>query len=161
MAKPSDAIDPVLGPIQTDARDDRSRVHVGARASLVVVWLALLAIPLLGLNDYVVSLGTSFLINLILIGSLNLLIGYCGQISLGHAGFFGLGAYTAGILSAKFGINPWVGLPASGVAAAVVAVLIGIPTLRLKGHYLAMATLGFNAILSVLFNQLVSWTGGP
>jgi branched-chain amino acid transport system permease protein len=124
-------------------------------------WLLLLSVPFLTTNDYVVSLGVSFQINLMLIASLNLLIGYCGQISLGHAGFFGLGAYTAGILSAKFGINPWVGLPASGVAAAVVAVLIGIPTLRLKGHYLAMATLGFNAILSVLFNQLVSWTGGP
>jgi branched-chain amino acid transport system permease protein len=161
MAKPSDGIDPVLGPIQTDARDDRSRVHVGARASLVVVWLALLAIPLLGLNDYVVSLGTSFLINLILIGSLNVLIGYCGQISLGHAGFYGLGAYAAGILSAKLGLNPWLGLPAACVVSAIAALVIGIPALRLKGHYLAMATLGFNAILSVLFDQLVPWTGGP
>jgi branched-chain amino acid transport system permease protein len=160
MAKPSDGIDPVLGPIQTDARDDRSRVH-GARASLVVVWLALLAIPLLGLNDYVVSLGTSFLINLILIGSLNVLIGYCGQISLGHAGFYGLGAYAAGILSAKLGLNPWLGLPTACVVSAIAALVIGIPALRLKGHYLAMATLGFNAILSVLFDQLVPWTGGP
>jgi branched-chain amino acid transport system permease protein len=89
------------------------------------------------------------------------LIGYCGQISLGHAGFYGLGAYAAGILSAKLGLNPWLGLPAACVVSAIAALVIGIPALRLKGHYLAMATLGFNAILSVLFDQLVPWTGGP
>jgi branched-chain amino acid transport system permease protein len=161
MAEPSDAIDPLSGPIATNARDHRFGVHVGGRASLIAIWLVLLAIPLLGFNDYVVSLGTSFLINLILIGSLNVLIGYCGQISLGHAGFYGLGAYAAGILSAKLGLNPWLGLPAACVVSAFAALVIGIPALRLKGHYLAMATLGFNAILSVLFDQLVPWTGGP
>ena len=161
MAKPSHAVDPLSAPIATDARDDRFGVHVGVRASLFAIWLVLLAIPLLGFNDYVVSLGTSFLINLILIGSLNVLIGYCGQISLGHAGFYGLGAYAAGILSAKLGLNPWLGLPAACVVSAIASLVIGIPALRLKGHYLAMATLGFNAILSVLFDQLVPWTGGP
>src|ERR1700749_3569671 len=161
MAEPSDAINPVSRPINTDGRDDRARVHVGTRATLVAIWLVLLAIPLLGFNDYVVSLGTSFLINLILIGSLNVLIGYCGQISLGHAGFYGLGASAAGILSAKLGLNPWLGLPAACLVSALAALVIGIPALRLKGHYLAMATLGFNAILSVLFDQLVPWTGGP
>jgi branched-chain amino acid transport system permease protein len=133
----------------------------GARALLLIFFLALLAIPLLGFNDYLVSLGTSFLINLILIASLNVLIGNCGQISLGHAGFYGLGAYSAGILSAKLGLSPWLGLPAACLLGALAALVIGIPALRLKGHYLAMATLGFNAILAVLFDQLVSWTGGP
>jgi branched-chain amino acid transport system permease protein len=161
MAKPSDAIDPLSGPIATDARDERWGVRVGGRAGLFAIWLALLAIPLLGFNDYVVSLGTSFLINLILIASLNVLIGYCGQISLGHAGFYGLGAYAAGILSAKLGLDPWLGLPAGCIVSAIAALVIGIPALRLTGHYLAMATLGFNAILSVLFDQLVPWTGGP
>src|SRR6516165_12780483 len=91
MGKPSDAIDPISGPVNTAARDERRRAPMGGRSLLLLVWLALLAIPLLGFNDYVVSLGTSFLINLILIASLNVLIGYCGQISLGHAGFYGLG----------------------------------------------------------------------
>jgi branched-chain amino acid transport system permease protein len=72
-----------------------------------------------------------------------------------------LGAYSAGILSAKLGLNPWLGLPVACLVSASAAVVIGIPALRLKGHYLAMATLGFNAILAVLFDQLVSWTGGP
>jgi branched-chain amino acid transport system permease protein len=160
MAEPSDAIDPVAGMIDTDARS-QPRCRVGGRAVLFAIWLALLVIPLLGFNDYVVSLGISFLINLILIASLNLLIGYCGQISLGHAGFYGLGAYAAGIMSARLGLNPWLGLPVACLVGAAAALVIGIPALRLKGHYLAMATLGFNAILSVLFDQLVPWTGGP
>jgi len=161
MAKPSDAVDPIAGPINTAARDERRRTLMGGRSILVLFWLVLLAIPLFGFNDYLVSLGTSFLINLVLIASLNVLIGYCGQISLGHAGFYGLGAYSAGILSAKLGLNPWLGLPVACLVSASAAVVIGIPALRLKGHYLAMATLGFNAILAVLFDQLVSWTGGP
>jgi branched-chain amino acid transport system permease protein len=161
MARPSDAIDRVSRPINTAARDERRRALAGGRPALLLFWLALLAIPLFGFNDYVVSLGTSFLINLILIASLNLLVGYCGQISLGHAGFYGLGAYSAGILSAKLGLSPWAGLPAACLVGAFAALVIGIPALRLKGHYLAMATLGFNAILAVVFDQLVSWTGGP
>ena len=161
MAKPSDAVDPIAGPINTAARDERGRALMGGRSLLFIFWLALLAIPLVGLNDYLVSLGTSFLINLILTAGLNVLIGYCGQISLGHAGFYGLGAYAAGILSAKLGLNPWLGLPVACLVSAIAALVIGIPALRLKGHYLAMATLGFNAILAVLFDQLVSWTGGP
>jgi len=160
MAGPSDAVDPISAAI--DAGGDRRRyVFLGARSLLLVFFLVLLAIPLLGFNDYVVSLGTSFLINLIMIAGLNVLIGYCGQISLGHAGFYGLGAYAAGILSAKLGLNPWLGLPVACLLSALAALVIGIPALRLKGHYLAMATLGFNAILAVLFDQLVSWTGGP
>ena len=161
MARPSDAVDPVAGPINTAAHYERQRTLGGGRLRLLLFWLALLAIPLAGPNDYIVSLGTSFLINLILIASLNVLIGYCGQISLGHAGFYGLGAYSAGILSAKLGLTPWAGLPVACLVSALAALVIGIPALRLKGHYLAMATLGFNAILSVLFDQLVSWTGGP
>jgi branched-chain amino acid transport system permease protein len=161
MGKPSDAIDPISGPVNIAARDERRRALMGGRSLLLLIWLALLPVPLLGFNDYVVSLGTSFLINLILIASLNVLIGYCGQISLGHAGFYGLGAYSAGILSAKLGLNPWLGLPVACLVSASAAVVIGIPALRLKGHYLAMATLGFNAILAVLFDQLVPWTGGP
>ena len=161
MARPGDAVDPISGPIDTAARDRRRRAIVGGRSLLLLFFLALLPIPLIGFNDYVVSLGTSFLINLILIASLNVLIGYCGQISLGHAGFYGLGAYAAGMLSAKLGLNPWFGLPVACLVSAFAALVIGIPALRLRGHYLAMATLGFNAILAVLFDQLVSWTGGP
>jgi branched-chain amino acid transport system permease protein len=161
MSKPSDVVDPVLTPTASAASVERHTHQLGLRVALFVLWPTLLAIPLFAANDYFASLGVNFLINLILIASLNVLIGYSGQISLGHSGFFGLGAYAAGILSAKFGVTAWAGLPAACFAAALAALAIGIPSLRLKGHYLAMATLGFNAILVVLFNQLVSWTGGP
>ncbi len=157
----SDALDSIVIPAASVTGDARRGPRLGARSLFLVLWLVLLAVPLLPVNDYVVSLAVSFLINTILIASLNLLIGYCGQISLGHAGFFGLGAYAAGILSAKLGVNAWFGLPVACAVSALAALVIGVPSLRLKGHYLAMATLGFNAILSVLFDQLVSWTGGP
>jgi len=153
MPKRNDVLD--RPPAQTHVR------RLGLRSVVFFLWLSLLAIPLFAANDFVVSIGVSFLINLILVASLNLLVGYCGQISLGHAGFFGLGAYATGILSAKLGIAAWAGLPIAGVVSAFAALIVGIPSLRLKGHYLAMATLGFNAILAILFNQLVSWTGGP
>src|SRR6185312_12601791 len=121
MAKPSDAVDPIAGPINTAARDERGRALIGGRSILFIFWLVLLAIPLFGFNDYIVSLGTSFLINLI--ASLNVVIGFCGQISLGHAGFYGLGAYSAGILSAKLGLNPWLGLPAACLVSALAALM--------------------------------------
>jgi branched-chain amino acid transport system permease protein len=128
---------------------------------LALVWLALLTIPFVAPNAYVVSLANMALINLILIAGLNLLMGFGGQISLGHAGFFGLGAYASGILNVKLGVSAWLGLPAAALVAGVAALVIGLPTLRLRGHYLSMATLGWNAILVVLFNQLVNLTGGP
>lgn len=128
---------------------------------LALVWLVLAATPFLVPNAYWVSLINLALINLILIASLNLLMGYGGQISLAHAGFFGLGAYASGILNVKLGVSPWLGLPAAAAVAGIGALVIGVPALRLRGHYLAMATLGWNAILVVFFTQLVDLTGGP
>jgi branched-chain amino acid transport system permease protein len=125
---------------------------------VVLIWLLLSAWPLVAGNDYVLSLGVYFFINLLLIGGLNLVMGYGGQISLCQAGFFGLGAYLSGVLATKYGVPALLGLCAALVGTAFV---IGLPALRLRGNYLAMATLGFNAILSVLFNELVPLTGGP
>jgi branched-chain amino acid transport system permease protein len=127
----------------------------------VLVWLLLLAFPLLAPNAYVVGLGVLFCLNAVLIGSLNLLMGYGGQISLSHGAFYGLGAYASGALSARYGVSPWLGMVAAALVAAAGALVIGLPALRLRGHYLSMATLGWNAILVVLFNQLVDLTGGP
>jgi len=128
---------------------------------LLLVWLAFLAVPFAAPNAYVVSLANLMLINVILIASLNLLMGYGGQISLGHAGFYGLGAYVSGALGVKLGFSAWIGLPAAALTTALAALVIGIPTLRLRGLYLSMATLGFNAILVIMFNRLIDLTGGP
>jgi branched-chain amino acid transport system permease protein len=131
------------------------------RLIFALVWLVVLIFPALAPNPYIVNLGVFWLINLILLASLNLLMGFGGQISLSHAAFFGLGAYVSGVLSAKFGVSPWLGAFAAMIVTGLLATLIALPTLRLKGHYLAMATLGFNAVLSVLFVELRGLTGGP
>jgi len=127
----------------------------------VLVWLLFAGWPLLAGNNYVLSLGVFFFINMLLIGGLNVVMGYGGQISLCQAGFFGLGAYISGVLSLRYGVPPILGLILALLGSTVAALLIGLPALRLRGHYLAMATLGFNAILSVLFVELVPLTGGP
>ena len=138
------------------AAQSRQRIrHVG------LIWLLFAAWPFIAGNDYVLSLGIFFFINLLLIGGLNLVMGYGGQISLCQAGFFGLGAYVSGALAVKYGVAPLLGVLAALVGTALAAFVIGLPALRLRGNYLAMATLGFNAILSVLFNELVPLTGGP
>jgi branched-chain amino acid transport system permease protein len=92
---------------------------------------------------------------------LNLFIGYAGQISLGHAAFFGLGAYGSAVLTATYGLPVWAAMLLTAAGVAATALTIGIPTLRLTGHYLAMATLGFNLVIHHVFLQWDSMTGGP
>jgi len=129
--------------------------------SLGILWLLLAALPWVAPNSYWLNLATLWLTNLLLVASLNVLMGYSGQISLAHGAFYGIGAYVSGVLGAKYGISPWLGLPAALGATGLIAFIVGWPTLRLRGHYLAMATLGFNAIASVMFVELRDWTGGP
>lgn len=97
---------------------------------------------------------------LITIG-LSLLMGYAGQISLGHAAFYGIGAYVSGVLTTRFGFNPWACIFIGCAVAAVVAIAVGAPSLKLKGHYLAMATLAFGIIVNIVFREEVDLTGGP
>ncbi|MGD8449237.1 MAG: branched-chain amino acid ABC transporter permease [Desulfobacterales bacterium] len=97
---------------------------------------------------------------LITIG-LSLLMGYAGQISIGHAAFFGIGAYISAILTTRYGMNPWACMVIGMAVTAGVAVLVGAPSLKLRGHYLAMATLAFGIIIFIIFNEEIEWTGGP
>jgi branched-chain amino acid transport system permease protein len=90
-----------------------------------------------------------------------LLLGFAGQISLGHAAFYGIGAYASGIITTKLGWSPWLGMGIGILIAMGVAYCVGMPSLRLRGHYLAMATLGFGVIVYIVFNEFVSLTGGP
>ncbi|HEX6989356.1 MAG TPA: ATP-binding cassette domain-containing protein [Bacillota bacterium] len=101
-----------------------------------------------------------FLYATIAIG-LNLLAGYAGQVSLGQAAFYGLGAYLTGILSVHAGWSPWLSFPAAVAGTALLAYGVGAPILMLRGHYLVVGTLGFNIIVTVLFRQLHDLTGGP
>lgn len=97
---------------------------------------------------------------LITIG-LSLLMGYAGQISLCQAAFYGIGAYASGILTVRYGMNPWLCMLLGMGISALVALLVGAPSLKLKGHYLAMATLAFGIIVFIIFNEEVELTGGP
>jgi len=100
-------------------------------------------------TDIMVFAGIYCLITM----GLSLLMGYAGQISIGHAAFYGIGAYVSAILTVRYGLNPWVCMLAGMGVAAVVALLVGAPSLRLKGHYLAMATLAFGIIVYIIFNE--------
>jgi branched-chain amino acid transport system permease protein len=111
----------------------------------------------LGYVLYLVSLG---LIYAIVALGLNLLFGYAGQFSLGHAGFFAIGAYTSAILTARAGVPFIVALPSAGLFTAAVGFLLGLPALRLTGLYLAIATLGFGLSIPQLILWLREWTGG-
>ena len=93
--------------------------------------------------------------------ALCLLMGYAGQISLGHAAFFGLGAYISGVITTRYGLNPWLCLLIGMAVSALVALIIGAPSLKLRGHYLAMATLAFCIIVTIIFNESIAFTGGP
>jgi len=133
------------------------------RTGLTIWGLAvILAVtPLVVNNPY--NLGILNLIGLfvIVVLGLNLFIGYAGQISLGHAAFFGLGAYGSAILTATYNFPPWPAMALTAILLAVIALALGVPTLRLSGHYLAMATLGFNYVVHSIFVQWDEVTGGP
>jgi branched-chain amino acid transport system permease protein len=112
-------------------------------------------------NEYFLSILVFLGINAIAAMGLSLLMGYAGQISLGHAAFFGIGAYSSGILTAKYAFHPAGAFVFGILLSSLIAYLVGKPTLRLKGHYMAVATLGFGEIIFIVFNELSPLTGGP
>ena len=127
---------------------------------LCVVVVVLL--PMVFPNNYFVTVvGISAGLHAILAVGLNLLMGYAGQISLGHAAFFGMGAYSSAILTTRFAWPGVWAMLAGLMVTAVLAWVLARPILRLRGHYLAMATLGFGVIIHVIMVQATSWTGGP
>ena len=122
---------------------------------------ALALLPLVLPNGYWYEVAILVCLNAVVCVGLNLLIGYAGQISLGHAGFFGLGAYGSAILCARYGWAPAGALAATTAGVALLAYVVGRPVLRLKGHYLAMATLGLGVIVSIVVVTEDGFTGGP
>ena len=123
--------------------------------------LILVSAPMWMANNYAYDVAIQVALNATVCVGLNLLIGYAGQISLGHAGFFALGAYGSAILASRYGVPVWLSLPLACTAVGLLAFVIGRPTLRLKGHTLAMATLGLGVIISIVLTTEDRWTGGP
>jgi len=111
------------------------------------------------LKNYGIHLFTTWLVFIIATMGLNLTVGYAGQKSLGHAAFFGIGAYTVAILL-KAGISFWIGLPAAALLCFAVGLLLGFPALRVQTIYLAFATLGFNTALWLVMRNEEWLTGG-
>lgn len=130
-------------------------------AGLIILAVVLAVLPLFLPNTYYYDLAIHVAINATVVVGLNLLIGYAGQISLGHAGFFGLGAYATGILTARYGWAPVAALVAGQAGVGLLAFVVARPILRLKGHYLAMATLGLGILVSIVLSTEVWLTGGP
>jgi branched-chain amino acid transport system permease protein len=126
---------------------------------LVVGLLFLFSLPLYS-GNYILYMVNNICITLIAVVGLNILMGYCGLVSLGQAAFMGVGAYTTGILAHHLGFTFWLALPSSALMAGIVGVLFGLPSLRIKGFYLSMATLAAQFIIMTLILNAESLTGG-
>ena len=127
-----------------------------------VLGLALLAAaPLLTSNPYYIHMIGTIMIYAILLFGLDIVVGYTGQVSLGHSGLFGVGSYTTGVLFMKLGAPLWLIIPASIGVTAVFGALLALPALRVTGPYLAMVTLAFGTIIQILINEMTFLTEGP
>ena len=147
-----------------------ARPQLALLAALVVI--GIVSALTSGANPYFLDVAVNCGINVTLAVSLNLINGYTGQFSLGHAGFMAVGAYTAAVLTTTFGaaLLPFVGgqtwllfllaLAVGGLMSAVAGLVVGVPSLRLKGDYLAIVTLGFGEIIRVII-QNIDAVGGP
>jgi branched-chain amino acid transport system permease protein len=134
---------------------------VKRHAPLLVLAVVLLLLPLVLPNNFYYDIAIRMAINAIIVLGLNLLIGFAGQISLGHAGFVGIGAYASAILPTHFGWHPLVAMVAGAGIASAIAAIVARPIFRLKGHYLAMATLGLGIIIAIVIKNEATYTGGP
>ena len=128
---------------------------------VLIAVLALLGFSLAVHNPYYIHLAETILIYIILLFGLDIVVGYVGQVSLGHAGLFGIGSYTAGVLFMQFGMPIWVTIPAAIIVTAVFGGLLALPALKVVGPYLAMVTLAFGTIVQILINEMTWLTEGP
>jgi branched-chain amino acid transport system permease protein len=133
-----------------------SRLHWGFLLAFLVI---LFACPLV-LSDRILTLLTMMGIAVISVHGLNILTGFCDQISIGHAGFMAVGGYTSAVLCAKLGLPFWATLPCGALAAGIAGLFFGLPSLKIKGFYLIMATIAAHFIIIWTIIQLRGITGG-
>jgi len=127
----------------------------------IAVAAIVIVLPWFFPSAYYYRIGALVFIFALAVVGLNLLMGFAGQVSLGHAGFLGIGAYSVAIGPVYFGVPSWLCVFAGAVLSGIVAFLVGRPILRLKGHYLAVATLGFGLLVAIVLTNEAGWTGGP
>jgi branched-chain amino acid transport system permease protein len=111
------------------------------------------------MSTYVITIGTLIVIQAIAACGLNVIIGYAGQVSLGHAAFVGIGAYSTALLATKAGLSFWTALPCVIAICAIIGILLGLPSLRVREDFLAITTIGINFIIEAIFNY-VPFFGG-
>lgn len=128
---------------------------------LIILALIIVLMPLILPNKFYYDVAIKTALNALVCVGLNLLIGYAGQISLGHAGFFALGGYASAVLTAKYQWNGFAAMAVGMVGVGLLAFIVARPILRLRGHYLAMATLGLGIIIAIVLNREITITGGP
>jgi len=128
---------------------------------LSLLFLLLLCFPQVYPKSYVMGVMCRIFMYAILTGSLNIINGYSGQFNIGHAGFFCVGAYAEALFAMKIGLSFWLALPLAGILAALIGLLVSLPTLRLRGIYLAIVTLGASEIIRLLALNWEGLTGGP
>src|SRR3978361_1311371 len=134
------------------------------KRSLVLTLVAIVALfgfPLVVDNPYYIHLLQTIAIYAILLFGLDIVVGYTGQVSLGHAGLFGIGAYTAGVLLSEVTRPPLLTLVGGVAVTAAFGALLALPALRVTGPYLAMVTLAFGTIIQILINEMTDLTNGP
>lgn len=131
------------------------------RPSLLTIMTVLVALPFALPNNFMMDVAVRVALVAIAAIGLNLLMGFAGQVSIGHAAFVAIGAYGSGIITSRFGWPPVPAIVGAAAGAALVAWIIAKPILRLKGHSLTMATLGLGVIVNMVLINEVAWTGGP
>lgn len=130
-----------------------------AYLSLLAIGVAAI-LPMFISNNYHLNLMIQVLINIIIVVGLNFITGLTGQMNLGTAGIFSMGAYTSSLLATKLGINPWICLIAAIFMGVLIGFGLGYPSLRVSGVYLALTTIGFSEIVRILMTNLTDLTGG-
>jgi branched-chain amino acid transport system permease protein len=129
--------------------------------AVVLIAAFVIAFPFLTESTFYFRIAALVFIFSLAVLGLNLLMGFAGQVSLGHAGFFGIGAYAVAVGPTHFGVPSWLALIAGVAIAGALAFVIGRPILKLKGHYLAVATLGMGILIAMVFTNEARLTGGP
>lgn len=129
---------------------------------LLVILVAVIALlPQIFPTSYYLRVASLVWVSAFAAIGLNILMGQAGQVSLGHAGFFGIGAYAVAIGPAHLGLPSWAAVFIGAAISALLAYLVGRPILRLRGHYLAIGTLGFGVLVALVITTERQWTGGP
>ena len=133
----------------------------GRRLPLACTLLVLILLPVVLPNNYTLDIAVRVALTAVAVIGLNFLMGFAGQVSIGHAAFVAIGAYGTGVATSRYGWPPALTIVGSAAVAAGLAWLIAKPILRLRGHSLTMATLGLGIIVNMVLVNEVKWTGGP